>query len=80
MKIKARFEDLTDEALDHREALYIRLLLGQRPGAVSDRLYEMLCAVRAAMFERGRRVPWVEVDQETAYGSTVRLSHSIRVF
>lgn len=26
------------------------------------------------------QVPWVEVDKETAYGSTVRLSRSIRVF
>jgi hypothetical protein len=25
-------------------------------------------------------VPWTEVDRETAYGSTVRLSRSIRVF
>jgi len=25
-------------------------------------------------------VPWVEVDQETAYGTTCRLSRSIRVF
>jgi hypothetical protein len=25
-------------------------------------------------------VPWVEVDQETAYGRTSRLSRSIRVF
>lgn len=25
-------------------------------------------------------VPWVEVDQETAYGVTTRLSRSIRVF
>jgi hypothetical protein len=25
-------------------------------------------------------VPYVEVDQETAYGATVRLSRSIRVF
>lgn len=25
-------------------------------------------------------VPWVEVDQETAYGVTIRMSRSIRVF
>lgn len=25
-------------------------------------------------------VPWIETDRETAYGSTVRLSHSVRVF
>ena len=25
-------------------------------------------------------VPWVEVDRETAYGSTVRLTRSVRVF
>lgn len=30
--------------------------------------------------ENARKVPWVEVDQETAYGRTSRLSNAIRVF
>ena len=35
-------------------------------------------AVRNAL--RGRTVPYVEVDRETAYGATMRLSRSVRVF
>lgn len=35
-------------------------------------------AVRTAL--RERTVSYVEVDRETAYGSTVRMSRSVRVF
>lgn len=40
-----------------------------------------LCLARNELARReANLVRWVEVDQETAYGSTFRLSRSIRVF
>lgn len=53
MKIKASFEELTDEALDARARLYLRLLLAISPGKVSEQIYARLCEVRLAQFERG---------------------------
>ena len=52
----------------------------------SLRAYAANCRCRIARYATGGAhnaaltVPWVEVDKETAYGSTVRLSRSIRVF
>lgn len=46
-------ENLTDEALDAREALYIRLLHGQPVGSpITEALHAKLCAVRAEQFVR----------------------------
>jgi len=46
-------ENLTDDALDAREALYIRLLLGQPIGSpITEALHLKLCQVRAEQFTR----------------------------
>lgn len=55
-----------------------------KPGTVLRGLYEAKLAADEMMareFEKNRaRAPYVEVDTESAYGSTQRISRSIRVF
>jgi hypothetical protein len=47
----------------------------------NSKLYRLKVAMDEALkAESSPKVPWVEVDQETAYGSRQRLSRSIRVF
>lgn len=50
-KVRVPLSDLTDEALERLEALYIRLLFSQT-GRIAESLNFKLCEVRLAMFSR----------------------------
>lgn len=52
-KVRAPLEALSDDGLDHFEALYLRLLRLQPPASpITQQLHRKLCEVRLAMFER----------------------------